>query len=153
MTENLETIAMDDIDTLLLLDSEMLQKRMELKELRAEFVKKLPVCSDAQFHALCGLVRQDAEIPDGLKVNEDFRLTDDQVAHLKTVRDERKKWCAANKAAVIAEVSSNELEVLTRYTVRVGAKKTRKTMVFERSVDNTPTSLIGRLRAGVGKSA
>lgn len=148
-----DTITMDEIDTLLLLDAEMIQKRMELKELRAEFVKKLPLCSDAQFQALCGLVRQDAEIPEGLKVNEDFRLTDDQVAHLKKVRDERKKWCAANKAAVIAEVASNDLEVLTKYTVRVGAKKTRKMMVFERSVDNAPTSLIGRLRAGLGKSA
>ena len=35
-----DTITMDEIDTLLLLDAEMLQKRMELKELRAEFVKK-----------------------------------------------------------------------------------------------------------------
>lgn len=116
------------------------------KAAREAFIASLPLVTSDQVKALVTLHRVEADIPEGLKDKQDFRLTDwakDQIAAAKKARADE---LTAKKEQILDElkVDGSRLESMR---VRSTAKQTTKTLKFVTRVGKRAgNGLIDRLR-------
>lgn len=145
-SENLTPI---EGEALLRIDAELELHKMEAKELRTQFIALLPIATADQFAAVKVSARDESELPEGCRVNQDFKLSTEQLQILKEIRAERTKHLTANKEAYITPLLSDVTQRLTSLKVRVGTKKTITTARFERTnVTTAPkVGLMAALRA------
>lgn len=123
-----------------------------LKKAKEAYEALLPDATDGQMESLLALTRADEKVPEGLRPYVDFNLTAEQAAKVKVAKEDRTAWCMKNKAAVMDKVKGDEFK-LTRYTVRIGEKRTRATLVFDKETGTarTDNSLVGLIRRAMPK--
>lgn len=132
---------------LLLKDIELIDARAKVADLRKEFIALLPVATEEQVDAVIALVRKEEAMPEGLRPNMDFRMTEAQVALVKTARAERQEFCTAHASDLLTPVLTDVTQKLRSFIVRQSPKKVVTVARWEKavSVSAESRSLIARL--------
>lgn len=125
---------------LVILDSRIRDAQSTVSDLRKEFVAKLPLATEEQVDAVIELTRKEEPMPEGLRPNVDFRLSDAQVARVNTVREERAAFCEANKDALVVPLVMDATQKLRSFKVRQGTKAIVTTLRFEKAMATTKES-------------
>lgn len=115
------------------LAADMELSRIEMAEKRRAFIALLPIATPEQFLEVKKAAANESELPEGYRVNADFRLSAEQEAILKDVRKTRREELMGRKDAILATTLADKENKLVSMKVRVGSKKTTTTMRFEKS--------------------
>jgi hypothetical protein len=113
--------------------------RIAAKDANDSFVALLPVATEAHMGVLLKCAEDGTAITDGYQPGSFVRLTAEQTKRLEDVRSERKKWLAQpeNRQVIIDEVTADGGD-LTAYTIRVGAQRTTRKLVFTQTHGTKP---------------
>lgn len=122
---------------LVIVDSRRLALREELAEVNKEFITLLPVATEVQLAEVVKATRYETALPEGCRVNVDFRLTEVQNVAVEKARRERVAQCKGAKAQMVESVANDAAEELVSYKVRVGSKQTTTSLRFVRT--HTPS--------------
>ena len=118
----------------------------EMKTVSDAIKAALPVASADQVSALCALHRIEAEIPDGLKKNVDFRTTSEQDDQIDAAKEARGDELTARKDEILDECKVDGFRFAS-FKVRVSPKQTTKTLRFVKRAGHQKGGLIAALRA------
>ena len=144
-TDSLSEVAVGKLLELALLKDE---KSEELKAINEAFKASLPIATAEQVNALVMLHRNEFEIPDGLKADQDFRLTTEHKDQIKAAKEERAVELDSKKDQILDAIKV-EGSRFTSYRVKVSPKQTTKTLKFVKKHDGkgSASGLIAALRA------
>lgn len=155
--KHLELIGVDDrrAAELLMVDVQRAGLREQMAAVQARYISLLPYATESQMAAVVEGIASEQALPEGMRVNVDFRLSEAQGKVVEAARAKRRDFCATNKDGMVAKLAQDPAEKLTSFKVRIGTKVTTTSLRFERThaPTRTVTGLLATIvRAGVDKN-
>jgi len=116
--ENLTPAAFDR----LIAEGELMLARDQVKAARDALVATLPFATEEQAAAVIAAARHETEPPVDHKVNEDFRLTPEQVERVAEAKRLREADCIAAKDVVLMDLINDADQKMVSRRVRLSIK-------------------------------
>ncbi|MEZ5275519.1 MAG: hypothetical protein R3F07_03960 [Opitutaceae bacterium] len=142
-----DVMSFEEMQVILRLAALKEEKGEEFKAAREAFIAALPVATSEQVKALVALARVEAEYPEGIKPNQDLRLTSEQQDQINAAKEERADELTAKKAEILDELKGDGSRFVS-FKVRATAKQTTKTLRFVKKHGSTGggSGLVDQLR-------
>lgn len=132
---------------LLRVASSLKLNQIEAQEMRARFIALLPLATDTQFEAVRVAALSEAELPEGFKVNGDFKLSNEQKEMLADAKADRIAALGQQRGQILADLLADEGQRLVSMKVRIGLKKTRSVLTFDKVTGAAKGGLLADLTA------
>lgn len=150
----LATIGVAEMDAaeLLMLDARRTNLREQLAIVQKEYIAKLPFATDDQLAQVVLATRNETQLPEGSRLNVDFRLSQAQGQQVETARKARVAELETLRDGLMTDLMNDKAEKLVSFKVRVGAKQTITNLRFVRThtVTVPAAGLLAKLHSAVG---
>jgi len=141
-----DVMSYEEMQAILRLAALKEEKSEEFRAAKDAFIAALPVATSEQVKALVALARVEAEYPEGIKPNQDFRLTPEQQDQINAAKEARADELTAKKTDILDEIKADGSRFVS-FKVRATAKQTTKTLRFVKKHGSSGGSgLVDQLR-------